>query len=244
MADVVPNATIGGRRTNVLKRLVKAVTAVGMCLYEVDDRDADVGEDESHSEIPTEVDGVGETIAPIVEGEVGDLSCANVDNIADLSEQTDAPSVEDTMGKPAETSNISVNIEDVGMVVNNYGEGGVNVSSVEDTMTDGGGGPSADGLVENVTPSIRDTAIEDAEGMKSMDVPSVAGTDGLTVGKEDVTPNVVNTSADVVDMLEERAESIVGEGVADTLNTKVLEILEIAGQEKKEVKEEEAQERC
>ncbi|GAA0168785.1 hypothetical protein LIER_23423 [Lithospermum erythrorhizon] len=93
-------------------------------------------------------------------------------------------------------------------------------------------------IVENVTPSVRATVIEDAEGMVSIDVPSAAATDGLTVGREDVTPSVAATGAGAAGLLEERVEPIIGDGFADTLNDDMedLEIPEDAGQEKKKSK--------
>ncbi|GAA0176192.1 hypothetical protein LIER_29230 [Lithospermum erythrorhizon] len=91
-------------------------------------------------------------------------------------------------------------------------------------------------MVENVTPRSKDTAMEDAEGMTLMDVSSVAGTDGLTAGSEDVTPSAVDTGADAADLPEERAKPTGGEGVTDTMNAEELEILEDAGQEKKKTK--------
>ncbi|GAA0165754.1 hypothetical protein LIER_40049 [Lithospermum erythrorhizon] len=66
-------------------------------------------------------------------------------------------------------------------------------------------------MVEDVTPSVRNTAMEDAE---SMDVPT-------TDRNNDVTPTVVNTVAGVAGLLEERIEPTVVEGVADTLDANI-----------------------
>ncbi|GAA0174118.1 hypothetical protein LIER_41982 [Lithospermum erythrorhizon] len=79
-------------------------------------KDDDIGGDGSHDEIPTMQDGIVETIAPIVEGRVGDSSCVDA---ADLSEYTAVPSAADSMGKTAKPSNISINIGDVGRGVDN-----------------------------------------------------------------------------------------------------------------------------
>ncbi|GAA0173489.1 hypothetical protein LIER_41535 [Lithospermum erythrorhizon] len=93
-------------------------------------------------------------------------------------------------------------------------------------------------MVENVTPCVRDIAMEDDDGMTSMDVPSAAGTDGLTAGREDVTPSIDNTGVDTASLLEERIDPIVGEGVTDTVNVDIeeLEVPEDVFHEKKKSK--------
>ncbi|GAA0163497.1 hypothetical protein LIER_19345 [Lithospermum erythrorhizon] len=63
---------------------------------EVDDRDADVGGDESKSEIPTEENVADETITAIVEEGIEDYSCS--EGAANLSEHSAVPSDTDFMG--------------------------------------------------------------------------------------------------------------------------------------------------
>ncbi|GAA0168015.1 hypothetical protein LIER_22832 [Lithospermum erythrorhizon] len=110
---------------------------------EVDDRDVDVGGDESKSEIPTEKNVADETISPIVEGGIEDSSCSNANNTTNLSKQNDVPIVDNTLDKSAENPSISVNVEDVGMAFNNSEGMSTNVSSVGNTVTDAGKKPSA-----------------------------------------------------------------------------------------------------
>ncbi|GAA0141168.1 hypothetical protein LIER_02375 [Lithospermum erythrorhizon] len=51
-------------------------------------------------------------------------------------------------------------------------------------------------------------AMEDTEGMTSVDVPSVDGTDNLSKEIADMTPNIANIGAGAVNLLEEEAEPI------------------------------------
>ncbi|GAA0145918.1 hypothetical protein LIER_05992 [Lithospermum erythrorhizon] len=130
---------------------------------------------------------------------------------ADLLEHTAVLSATDSMGKTVEPFNISINIGDVSNGVDNPDGINVDVSSVDDTVTDAGKQASIENFDEgrptvidigndtkkdeNVTPSIRDTAMEDAEVVTSMDVPSVDGIGNVAEGREDVTPNVAATGA-------------------------------------------------
>ncbi|GAA0161321.1 hypothetical protein LIER_17664 [Lithospermum erythrorhizon] len=221
----------------------------------------DVGGDGSHDEIQEDEDVVGESIVPIIDGRVGDSSCADAE---DLSEHPTVPSVVDSMGKTLEPFDVSIG--DMGSGVDNLEGGSVNVSIADDTVSDAGKQPSVknlgecvdpsvkdnvDGLkesvpirgdearptvngpvkVENVTPSVKDTTMEDAEGMKMMDVPSAAGTHGMTRGREDVTPSVTDTGVSAAGQLVERTKPTSGEGLTNTLNAdrEDLEIHEDAG---------------
>ncbi|GAA0167416.1 hypothetical protein LIER_22356 [Lithospermum erythrorhizon] len=171
---------------------------------EVDYKDADVGGDESKSEIPTKANVVDETITPIVEEGVEHSSCA--EGAANLSEHSVVPSDTDFMGKTVMPPN----------------DGGEEARpTVIDTVND----PV---MVETATPSVRDTAMEDDDGMTSMDVPSAGSTEDVTAGKGDVTPSVADKSAGVVGLSEERAEPTTGDGVANTLNTEDVEFDEAA----------------
>ncbi|GAA0169308.1 hypothetical protein LIER_23826 [Lithospermum erythrorhizon] len=148
---------------------------------------------------------------------------------------------------------MSMNIGDVGSGVNNPEEGSVNVSSFDDpeegsvNIGDAEGDEGRPTVIdtdndtekdENVTLSVRDTAMEDVEVMTSMDVPRADRTSNVTKGREDVIPNVVDTGAGVGNLPKEkkRAEPTVGESATDTLNTEGVEILEAASQEKKKSK--------
>ncbi|GAA0158727.1 hypothetical protein LIER_15674 [Lithospermum erythrorhizon] len=171
---------------------------------EVEGRDDDVGGDGSHSAIPTEEDVIGEEIYPIVEGRVGDSSYAETGDVPNLSKHIVAPSAADLMAKIVEPSNFSESVVDVDAVER----------------------PSADDLMETVTPSVGDIAMEDAEGMESTNIPRAAGIEDLIAEVDDVvTPTTIDTSPEVNDLLEEREEPIV-----------VEEIPEDAGREKKKSK--------
>ncbi|GAA0167772.1 hypothetical protein LIER_22631 [Lithospermum erythrorhizon] len=80
----------------------------------------------------------------------------------------------------------------------------------------------------------------DTEGMKSIDIPCIAGTDGLTVGNDDeVRPSVADTGTDVVvDLPEKRENPTIDNGVDDTLHADIeeVEIHEDVGHEKKRSK--------
>ncbi|GAA0159515.1 hypothetical protein LIER_16269 [Lithospermum erythrorhizon] len=91
-------------------------------------------------------------------------------------------------------------------------------------------------MVETATPSVRDTAMEDPDGMTSMDVPSVGGTEDVTAGRGDVTPSVTDNCVGDIGLSEEMAEPTVGDGVAHTLNTKDVEFHEASSQERKKSK--------
>ncbi|GAA0159516.1 hypothetical protein LIER_16270 [Lithospermum erythrorhizon] len=99
-------------------------------MTEVDNRDADVGGDKSMSEIPTKENVADKTITPIVEEGVEDYSC--VEGVTNLLEYPAVPSNTDLMG------------------------GSVNVSSVDDTMTDADKQPSDENVSEAVDPSAKD----------------------------------------------------------------------------------------
>ncbi|GAA0163615.1 hypothetical protein LIER_19436 [Lithospermum erythrorhizon] len=133
----------------------------------------------------------------------GDSSCADVDDVADVSEHTTAPSVGDSKGKTAELTNIYVNVNDVGIVIDNPKEGDVNMSSVGDIMTEVRGRPSSEDLVENVTPSVRDTYMDDVEVM-GFYVPSATGTEDVIarLADNDVAPSVVDINAEEVEIPE------------------------------------------
>ncbi|GAA0184252.1 hypothetical protein LIER_31540 [Lithospermum erythrorhizon] len=66
--------------------------------------------------------------------------------------------------------------------------------------------PSAEDLVETVTPIVKDIDVENAEGMELIGIPSTAGTDDLTVGhaEDDVTPSAADTGAKTADLPAER----------------------------------------
>ncbi|GAA0141075.1 hypothetical protein LIER_02301 [Lithospermum erythrorhizon] len=228
------------------------------------EKDADVGGDGSRGEIHTDEDDIRE---PIVKERVRDSSCANA---TDLSEHTATPSATDSIGKTVEPSNIYVSSG-----VDNPDGITVDVSSVNDIVTDASKQESVenfgkavdpsvkdtvDGLKENapiegyearptvidtsndtekdenVTPSVRDIAMEDAKVVASMDVPSVDGTSNVTEGREDVTPNVADNGVGAGNLSEEGAKPIVGEGVVDTLNTEEVKIPEATDQEMKKSK--------
>ncbi|GAA0166756.1 hypothetical protein LIER_21841 [Lithospermum erythrorhizon] len=114
---------------------------------EVDDKNIDVGGDESKSEIPTAENVADETVTQIVVGGIEDSSCPSVDNTTDLSEQNDVPIINNTLIKPVENPSISDNVEDVDMTLNNSEEERVNVSSADDTVNDVGKQRSAENLV-------------------------------------------------------------------------------------------------
>ncbi|GAA0141465.1 hypothetical protein LIER_02602 [Lithospermum erythrorhizon] len=160
----------------------------------VDNRDANVGGDESNYEILIEKNVVKDAMDPIVEGGIEDSSCVEADNIADLLEHPTAPSVADSKGKTDEPSNISINVDNVGSGVDNPEGMDVNVSSTDDTMNDTSKQPSAEDLGKNVAPSVIGTVMEETT---SIDVPSADGTHDVTVEREDVTPSVTDTDADV-----------------------------------------------
>ncbi|GAA0168382.1 hypothetical protein LIER_23109 [Lithospermum erythrorhizon] len=143
---------------------------------------------------PSDHVGSGNFIAQCSGYEASEYAIERI-RVADLLEHTVVPSAANSLGKIVEPSNISVNIGDMGTSVDNPGGGSVNVSSVEDNMTNVDERPSADGLSEDVTPSVRDTTVEDIEGMESIGVLSDAGIDGLSTegGDEDVALSVVDT---------------------------------------------------
>ncbi|GAA0139332.1 hypothetical protein LIER_00898 [Lithospermum erythrorhizon] len=116
--------------------------------------------------------------------------------------------------------------------------GDENVSSVGDTKTKVVERPSNDDLVETVTPSVRDTGMEDAKDMESVDIPSVPGTNDLTAGNTDMIPSAADNGDDVADLPEEIAEPTVAEGINNTVNVDIedLEIPDDASQEKKRSK--------
>ncbi|GAA0171529.1 hypothetical protein LIER_25536 [Lithospermum erythrorhizon] len=163
-----------------------------------------------------------EFISGVVEEEVvGDSLYVGANNVAELLEHTATTSDANSMCNIVELSNISINVEDVGIAVDNHKEGNVNVSSAYDTVTDVVNRPSGNEFVENVTPSVRDIAMEDVEDMDSVVVSSVVGTDGLIVGNDDdVIPSVTDIGASIADLLKERAEPTIGETITDTRRCK------------------------
>ncbi|GAA0167230.1 hypothetical protein LIER_22208 [Lithospermum erythrorhizon] len=60
--------------------------------------------EEPHDEIHAEDDVVGESIAPIVEKRIIDSSCAEMSDVADVSEPSVIPTISDTTGKTVEHS--------------------------------------------------------------------------------------------------------------------------------------------
>ncbi|GAA0175214.1 hypothetical protein LIER_28438 [Lithospermum erythrorhizon] len=141
---------------------------------DIDDRDADIRGDESHSKIPTKEDVVEEPIAPIVKGRVGDSTCADV---VDLLEHPAGPSAADSIGKTVEPSNMSVNIGDVGSGFDNPEGGSVDVSSTDDTMTDAGKQASAERSVRRRTEPTVGEGVDDTLNVdiEELEIPEDAG---------------------------------------------------------------------
>ncbi|GAA0172334.1 hypothetical protein LIER_26181 [Lithospermum erythrorhizon] len=143
-------------------------------------------------------------------------------------------SVDDSMDKTVEPSNISEKCVD-GDVDDNREGGDVDVSHVDNMVTEGVKMPSTENLVESVDPSVRDTLDELKDGtFIGGDVmsPSVIDTVNDPEVEGYVTRSVRDTAVESAkDLPEERSMLIVGQGVADTLNVDVkkLEILEDDG---------------
>ncbi|GAA0172411.1 hypothetical protein LIER_41329 [Lithospermum erythrorhizon] len=219
--------------------------------------DDDVGEDGSRDEIHAEEDDIGEPIAPIVDKKVRDSSCADA---ADLLEHVVVSSDTALMGKIIEPSNVYVNVGDVSRGVDDSEGITVNVSNVNNTITDAGKQASVENFGKAVDPSVKETVdglkenapIKGDEGRptiintgndttKDEDVtPSVRDTTmeddaGLTDGRETVTPSVADTGTND-DLSEGGAEPTIGKGDAYTLNTEKMEIPEDDGQKKKRSK--------
>ncbi|GAA0151770.1 hypothetical protein LIER_10419 [Lithospermum erythrorhizon] len=157
-----------------------------------------------HHVVPGAADSMGSVNVLSVDDTVTDAS--KQPSAENLDEAVD-PSVKNTMNELKE----------------NAPTGGVeNRPTVIDTGND----------TENVTLSVGDTFMEEDTCMESMDILSAAGIDGLSDGREVVIPSAADTGAGDDDLPGEGAEPTVGEGVADTLNAKEMEIPENVGQEK------------
>ncbi|GAA0144690.1 hypothetical protein LIER_35984 [Lithospermum erythrorhizon] len=70
----------------------------------------------------------------------------------------------------------SSHVEDVKVVGSD-----LNVSCVDDSMSNTTERPSVEALVETTTPSVRDKTMENVKGMESVYIPSVAGTKDVTI---------------------------------------------------------------
>ncbi|GAA0162298.1 hypothetical protein LIER_18421 [Lithospermum erythrorhizon] len=195
-------------------------------------------------------------------------------DVADVSKPSVVPTVDDITGKTFEPS---LMLEKSDIAGDGVPEGdNVDVSYVDDMVTEGvkipsteglseAGDPSVrdtvDGLMENVppggdvvsptvidavndpvvgetvTPSVRDTNMEDAEGMDFY-VPSATGFEDVTAGgaKEGMIPCVADSGVKTVD-LPERSAPIVSQGVEETLDADLEDVVpEDAGKEKKSKK--------
>ncbi|GAA0171191.1 hypothetical protein LIER_25284 [Lithospermum erythrorhizon] len=148
-----------------------------------------------------------------------------------MSGPTTAPIVADYVGKTTEPPNIFEESENDD-VADNPERGDVSMPSADDTVADTAERPSIKDLVETVTSSVKGTALDNTQGIESVGIPSIIGSDDLSAGNvgDDVTPSV-----DATNLLDERAEPIVSASVADTLIDEVVEmyILEDVGQENK-----------
>ncbi|GAA0186811.1 hypothetical protein LIER_34099 [Lithospermum erythrorhizon] len=190
--------------------------------------DDDVGGEESYDAIHVEEDALGEGIAPIVEEGVNDSSCAEMSDVADVSDPPANPSVEGTTGKTAEPSVVSKKF--AGDVSENVPEGdSVDVSHVDEIVTKGVKIPSTIDLGENVDPSVKDTM----NGLK----------DGSTSGGDVLQPTVTESFKDMavegmyIDRPGAVDTGVVSQGADDTLDVDIEEVVpKKAGQEKKKSK--------
>ncbi|GAA0144651.1 hypothetical protein LIER_35979 [Lithospermum erythrorhizon] len=180
--------------------------------------------------VVAEEDDIGEPINAIVDEKVRDSSCVDA---AYLLEYTVVPSATASMGKTIEPSNVYVNVGDVSIGVDNPEGITVNVSSVDDNITNASKQASVENFGKAVDPNVKDTV----DGLKENPPigadegrPTVINTGNDTAKDENVTPSVRDTT------MEDAAEPTVGKGDADTLNTEEMEILEDASQKKKKSK--------
>ncbi|GAA0164970.1 hypothetical protein LIER_40014 [Lithospermum erythrorhizon] len=223
--------------------------------------DDDVKVDESHDEIPTMQDVIGEATTPIVEERVTESSCAKVTCATEVSEPSVLPTIDNTTGKIVEPSFVSEKSADVASD-DNLKWGNVDVSHVDDMVTEEVKIPSTEGLGDSIDLSVKDNMngmkesaptkgdvvrstvidiINDHVIIEGMDVviPSASGFELVTARSTgvDETPSVTDSCAETADLPEVRTIPTIGQGVADTLNTDVEELIpEDAGQEKKSKK--------
>ncbi|GAA0184563.1 hypothetical protein LIER_31851 [Lithospermum erythrorhizon] len=175
--------------------------------------------------------------------------------VADASDPSVKPSVEDTMGKTVEPSIVSdKSVDDVGKdTPEGDGVDGLHA----DMVTEGVEVPSTKGLGVNVNPNVEDTlnrvkdstpsggdvlrpSIDDsvkdtvAKGMDA-NIPSVVDTEPVTakVVDEGVIPSVFDKDTETVGNIE---EPTVGRGVDDTMDANIQEVIPKDGGQKKKSK--------
>ncbi|GAA0156931.1 hypothetical protein LIER_14307 [Lithospermum erythrorhizon] len=105
-----------------------------------------VGADESHDEIPTMQDVIGEVTTPIVEENVIDSSCTQATGTVDVSEPSVIPAIDITSGKTAEPPLVSEKSTDVAGDDDPKGDN-MNVSHADDIVIEGVKIQSIEGLV-------------------------------------------------------------------------------------------------
>ncbi|GAA0143177.1 hypothetical protein LIER_03921 [Lithospermum erythrorhizon] len=123
------------------------------------------------------------------------------------------PSVDDSMAKTVEPSNISKECID-----------GVVDDNPKGMMLKDGTPMGGDVMSPSVIDTVNNLEVEGTEGM-NVDISSAIGTEPVTVGsiRDDVVRSVANTGAEITDLPEKRSMPTVGQGVADKFNVDVEE---------------------
>ncbi|GAA0170326.1 hypothetical protein LIER_24615 [Lithospermum erythrorhizon] len=206
--------------------------------------DDDVGGEKSQDEINIEEDSIGEEVAPIVEERDIDSSVAETAKVADVSDPSVNPHVEDTTGKTVEPSDVSNKSTKVGEDVPKAD--GVDVSYA-DNVTEDVKTPTVEDMGDKIESSVKDTM----HGLKG---DSTSGGDvlkptlddfvkdimfeGMDAAIPDVAdggdiPSVTDTNAETA---EKEARPVV-KSVDDILDADIHEVIpEDDGQKKKSKK--------
>ncbi|GAA0140279.1 hypothetical protein LIER_01659 [Lithospermum erythrorhizon] len=213
--------------------------------------DEDVGGEKSHDEINIEEDIIGEEVAPIVEEIVIDSSVVEMSKAADVSD----PSVKDATSKTAEPSVVSNKSAEVGEDVPK-GDG-VDVSQVDEVVTEGVKTISVEHLSDKVESSVKDTMHGlngDSTSRGDVLKPTIDDfvKDTMVEGMDAAIQDAVDTESviakaadrgDVLSVTDTNAETAgkeerptIGQGVV-TMEADIQEVIpENAGQKKKSKK--------
>ncbi|GAA0163407.1 hypothetical protein LIER_19283 [Lithospermum erythrorhizon] len=109
--------------------------------------------------VETSGDPCRDNVPPVVEVEAQNMKGANVKG---------------ERKRTTEPSTFYENVVDSVVGVDNPKGDDVNVSSVDDTVTDAIERSNAEDLVETITPSVGDTTMVHTKGMESVEIPSVS----------------------------------------------------------------------